>query len=1349
MFQSSFRQQSQQPQPQLQPQPQQTSTSTSSTSTSTSPSPSKSNKKTNYTEHEQQQSQQPESESTTNNSNSPGPALTSYHAPPLKKQRATSTPVKHPKAFGAPNTAVKATASATKQTPSSTHKTSTSASVGSLSANAASSSASTSTFGLFGSPRFMQPTKASQFYLESSSRPGGVFAQSSSEEQPQQHPHPPFSPATSAAIEMEVNTAIQRRKQELKQLKERAAMGFQSTAGGTGTGSHGVGIRGAPIHTMAHRMNKNLNPQSRYAQYNFPIKKGPTPVGGGFVFGAQAPAPHNGHGQPQTQNQTQPQNQPQGSGRVRMGAGLGVAHGSAGTKAPSGLGVPARRPAAPSMMGGAARGTATAPPGGGAGAGPATTASVSFAAPAVSRTNPNGNGNTNNNNSNNNNHVSFQQPAAALAQTPPMQNHPGSSFPVEVSMSGAADHSNDTPVRPRQLDLNTTKKTVTMNATMAATAAMPNTAAAGHTPYAKAPNATAGSTPYVRAPSVSIQSPPMAHQGKSVQHEHDHAAIASPGRGRNHTMAAAVNHEASTPMTANRGRGRGEHAATVSPPDTVLKRANEALRSDRMPPLLPSNETLGSNGKGNGNNDNDHGAPSIHPHPSSTSSHTHTPHSSNDVVSGSGSKKEEMFRTMMDYATDVQRATADATTMQQNQQQGQGQAEAAAGMSTSSTTTTHKNKSSTTAASRPNSATLRRMAETAKLKKEALDAKRNLKAETEKKAAMSGPRGGNAQAQVVATLVDEDDDDEDEKNTQTTPRLFDDDDDEEEEEDDHENIGNGNENATHGMEGIAMMGGFGDLVSPVKPMRSKGKGGGSGTGTSAASSQHTENGTPTTNTNANNGASQPVPILEEQRPKTPEEARQFLPFVGSALQETGRTYSSKSNILYVGFASPYRLTTMANANNANDHDNSIELPLLFQHESQSEAEDTFGTRLSRGEQQQFMEALVRSTSPIAEQKKEAQLMLESFMCVQAHVLADKSVYVAGLLPLAAKSSGEGEGDGNGSSGSEGWTIQMQHYERESAASTSSPQQQSQPPPQEQEQLLKMRKIQNVQAHPAKSRYIQLGNVLYIDAFGMEQEYNLGRLYDECAHVKQMYLTSVLTTAWILESQRQSPPLPILGSPREENKDGQSHSQSSQQRPSGGGGGVAPMMMGRDREGADVASEQQSLKMNGRNQPPFSPMVGKQKKTMEQAEQQPQPQMADTTSTAPPNIQKQHTPPVPVMGQNDDEPPAMDTSSALILLMGMMLNGLSRLVMVMFVKLPYRVTKGALKLAFWSLIVALLWQLVRDDHGLHVMERIYQHNYATPANAQWPRIPLLQMLWDFLGIPGQHELGVDQYHHGIM
>ena len=1027
---------------------------------------------------QQQQSQKPSTSSTNQSTSAPS-------APPLKKQRATATPVK----------AASTTRGGTGTTSVSTH------SVGSTASGSGGSAAGAA------SPSYLRPTQASTEYQRTSAQK--LSSPTAADK------IKVLSPSTaSKQIEMEVNQAIEQRRFELRRLKERSAL---SAANG--------------------------DIQSVYAKFNVPNR--------------QVAAFNNGVSKPST---IAPQQQQSLSDLAR--AHLGAPRAAA----PAGLGVPvqgrrnvlgvAPTTVAPTILApssnkeNGSRLSGVGPKSSGPGA------SVSFAPPQAATTE--------------NHSVGFQPQIPPQPQTLRMQTPTAQGFAVEQAISGTVDvnASNDTPVRPRQLDLQSTVKK------------------------------SAGPTSHANASKAAFY--------------HDSPVTNTPGK----TYSV---HEASTPMTANRGRRTTievDQNNTATPPDTVLKRANEALerqppdQPSRPPPFVPNIESLPDN------------SPKVLLKPNNNSS-----------------SKAEMFRTMMDYANDAQDilttkklpAPSSTTMTQPAESANSGPVQVSVGTATTN---------------RVSSATLKRMAEQAKLKREADEKKKLEELETS--------------AEPNPSLEEE----EDEKASQTTPRLFDDDDDGEEEDDEIEN-------GSQQPMGITMetfIKGFGGMVSPVQPIRPSNR-------------NHTNRAF------NDSGEPGPSPPSDEFEIRSPEKPEQFVRFVAKALRSVTRLFQSQNGTFCVGFVSPKL--------------DQAEHPLF------SVEEDTFATRLSPSEQNHFMAALIRSTSMDPHEKSQALTTLESFFSVQVNIYADKSIILAGRRVKPDNK----------------WWIQVQHYHAGAA-----------------EQQPHLRHIFDLDAatQTEKSLYTSLGNILYIDTFGMEQEYSLAPVYMECMRVQHMFITSVLNTAWAFQDAEEinGPSQPSL---RENAK-----AAPIQQRPKPTI--QAPLVMG--RSGSESDHPINGTKEELRQVPQLSPVaepkiVPEVTKPLNQIppEAEPAASKLENTNQAEPK-QNLHEHIV-------DDSPQMDTTSALILLLGMLLRGILNLFILTFVKLPCRTTKLAFRLAFWTLILAILWRLARDDNGLHLYQKNLQHNFYYPANSCWPRIPLLETLWNFLGIIGQQQPGLDHFHQRIV
>lgn len=276
----------------------------------------------------------------------------------------------------------------------------------------------------------------------------------------------------------------------------------------------------------------------------------------------------------------------------------------------------------------------------------------------------------------------------------------------------------------------------------------------------------------------------------------------------------------------------------------------------------------------------------------------------------------------------------------------------------------------------------------------------------------------------------------------------------------------------------------------------------------------------------------------------------------------------------------------------------------------------------------------------------------------------------------------------------------------------------------------------------------LGRIIYIDAFGREQEYNLADVYREAILVQQHFLMGVTSSAWAFyrKDMLSSGHHPKNHSYSMEGTSDESREATVQQlqEPSLQQN-ASSMLVVKEQENHDRLLQPTSalpIHTESTDRAPFSerekPVVEESKKvddqvaTVEKASMEPCPKVVA-------GIDKKGT------GSKFVEEEAVDTTFAFIMLLSYLATTAARFVLLILVRIPLKIFNLAMKVFLWTCIFQFAWLLLVDDSGLRLNQ--YSGAAGRVVSSPWPTIPILRkMLHDLLRIGNGGD--IDNYHDDI-
>lgn len=286
------------------------------------------------------------------------------------------------------------------------------------------------------------------------------------------------------------------------------------------------------------------------------------------------------------------------------------------------------------------------------------------------------------------------------------------------------------------------------------------------------------------------------------------------------------------------------------------------------------------------------------------------------------------------------------------------------------------------------------------------------------------------------------------------------------------------------------------------------------------------------------------------------------------------------------------------------------------------------------DEESFATSLVQSTSPDFDTKRAAVVTIEHLLHIEAVIKADKSKLsisrTADEIHLTHEPS------------QQGYVLRPQDTNREAA-------------------------IARI-----------LGNVMYIDAFGMEQEYPLSNVYLEAMTVQHSFVTSIVSTAWALEQSQHS------FEPHRSNE-GTLQGGRRQEEPRGTG-----------QHDVQPQQEQKKPPPSSERNLPEGPSELKEPLPRKPTENVPVPTLAENEPRAKSSDAQSKKNPKKQTEEPVQEPNGMDTSSALAVLLAMMLSFALRAFLCVAVKAPFFLCRVFIKIAVICAISVTLWLWFVDE-----------------------------------------------------
>lgn len=294
----------------------------------------------------------------------------------------------------------------------------------------------------------------------------------------------------------------------------------------------------------------------------------------------------------------------------------------------------------------------------------------------------------------------------------------------------------------------------------------------------------------------------------------------------------------------------------------------------------------------------------------------------------------------------------------------------------------------------------------------------------------------------------------------------------------------------------------------------------------------------------------------------------------------------------------------------------------------------------------------------------------------------------------------------------------------------------------------------------KSLSERLGRIIYIDAFGREQEYNLADVCREAILVQQHFLMGVTSSAWAFYRKD----ILSIGQPRNNNI-------SITEEPS-------YESATSDRRIQEELLQEPLVQQHPQHLPPLEDKEEQERqqeyKTLQAKVFQPTRAPPSHTESAHPvpsedgetlvieesktmvdqatNFEKSSVDAIPkVAGGFDkrkaklDDAEPVDTTVAFIMLLGFLSSITFRFLFFILLRIPVKAIKLAVRLFFWTCILKFAWLLLVDDSGLRLNQ--YSGAAGRVVNSAWPTIPILQKtLHDLFGIGYGGD--IDHYHNEV-